>query len=479
LQKLAIGKPGDAFEQDADRAAGQVMRMPEPRGARPCACGGGCPRCQAARPAPVALQTMRPGARDAGQERAPPIVDAVLALPGQALDPQARAFMEPRFGHSFAGIRVHDDAVAGRSAQAIGALAYASGQHVVFAPGQYQPGSRQSLTLLAHELAHTVQQGAADAMPVQRQEAAPAAADARASDPSFLICLVLCELGIPPSLWRTVVNAILSAVSLEYRERLGELRGSQQFEEWRAALTVMSTYNKIKLVVGFLGESRVGLLVIEHAGAQAVRRAILERLLAVGVRSAALEVASQILRRVAIAIEVAIALGCSAYCGATAVANSLLEFGTMVMDAVTSFLGLATQLGGALTQAIARPILLARASMDPANWNLTALPQRSRVHMSVIGLAFRLAATPDTFLASMGRPLNSYNLAQVLAELAQDINAALQARGGFAQLVTFTPAFLGGLTPLQLVDILRDYGLLSFLQDPGVLVDQQLAAPPP
>jgi hypothetical protein len=62
-----------------------------------------------------------------------------------------------------------------------------------------------------------------------------------------------------------------------------------------------------------------------------------------------------------------------------------------------------------------------------------------------------------------------------LLDFFQDINATLQAPGGFVRLVTFTADFIGGLTPLQFVDILKDYRLLSFLQDPGVLADQQQA----
>jgi hypothetical protein len=66
--------------------------------------------------------------------------------------------MEPRFGRDFANIRVHADPAAGDSARAIGALAYASANHIVFAPGQYVPNSDPGRQLLAHELAHTVQQ---------------------------------------------------------------------------------------------------------------------------------------------------------------------------------------------------------------------------------------------------------------------------------------------------------------------------------
>lgn len=90
--------------------------------------------------------------------KAPPIVHDVLRSPGQPLDVGMRAYMEPRFGHDFSDVRVHTDAVAAQSAQAVDALAYTVGRHIVFDAGQYAPGTGAGQRLLAHELAHTVQQ---------------------------------------------------------------------------------------------------------------------------------------------------------------------------------------------------------------------------------------------------------------------------------------------------------------------------------
>ena len=66
--------------------------------------------------------------------------------------------MEPRFGHDFSQVRVHTDAVAAESAKLIGASAYTFGQHVVFGPGGFDPGSEAGRNLISHELAHTIQQ---------------------------------------------------------------------------------------------------------------------------------------------------------------------------------------------------------------------------------------------------------------------------------------------------------------------------------
>jgi uncharacterized protein DUF4157/nucleic acid/nucleotide deaminase of polymorphic system toxin len=88
----------------------------------------------------------------------PPIVHEVLRSPGQPLDAQTRAFMEPRFVHDFSDVRVHTDAKAAESARAVNALAYTVGRNVVFEAGQYAPGTTNGQRLLAHELTHTIQQ---------------------------------------------------------------------------------------------------------------------------------------------------------------------------------------------------------------------------------------------------------------------------------------------------------------------------------
>jgi hypothetical protein len=88
----------------------------------------------------------------------PSIVHEALRSPGQPLDAATRAFMEPRFGRDFSGVRMHTDARAAESARAVNALAYTVGHTIVFGAGQYAPGTPSGQRLLAHELAHTIQQ---------------------------------------------------------------------------------------------------------------------------------------------------------------------------------------------------------------------------------------------------------------------------------------------------------------------------------
>jgi hypothetical protein len=107
----------------------------------------------------------------------PSIVHDVLQSPGQPLDPAIRAFMEPRFGHDFSQVRVHTDAKAATSAQAVKALAYTVGKDIIFGSGQYTATTREGRKLIAHELTHVIQQKHGQPGRLQKQDdTAPATA---------------------------------------------------------------------------------------------------------------------------------------------------------------------------------------------------------------------------------------------------------------------------------------------------------------
>jgi Domain of unknown function (DUF4157) len=126
---------------------------------RTCSCGGSCSDCKKRRTdeKEKKLRTKRAGGGDFGQATAPPIVQETLRSSGRPLDAATRAFMEPRFGQDFSRVRVHTGGNADESARAVDALAYTVGRNVVFANGQYAPHTPVGARLLAHELAHTVQ----------------------------------------------------------------------------------------------------------------------------------------------------------------------------------------------------------------------------------------------------------------------------------------------------------------------------------
>lgn len=160
--KLTVNQPGDQYEQEADRVAEQVMRMPDktPRLQRKCGCGGSgtsggsCEECASEQ----VLMPSRMMPRANSETRVPNIVHEVLRSSGQPLDQSTRAFMEARLGRDFAHVRVHADARAAESARAVNALAYTVGRDMVFAAGRYAPTDATGRHLISHELTHVIQQ---------------------------------------------------------------------------------------------------------------------------------------------------------------------------------------------------------------------------------------------------------------------------------------------------------------------------------
>lgn len=132
---------------------------------RKCDCGqhtiagGACESCREKSGANLQRSAIVNDSVNGHENGVPPIVHEVLHSPGQTLDEQSRAFFEPRFGQDFSHVRVHSDARAAVSAAAVNAMAYTFGNHVVFGSEQYALANSAGRELLAHELAHVVQQG--------------------------------------------------------------------------------------------------------------------------------------------------------------------------------------------------------------------------------------------------------------------------------------------------------------------------------
>lgn len=164
--KLTVNAPGDRHEQEADQVAEQVLARPAPARA-------------AGAPAPPRPPVTPLDAAGGTPIADPALAGAVLRGAGQPLDLATRADLEPRIGHDFSRVRVHTGGEAAASAEALAARAYTAGNHIVFGAGEYAPASPAGRRLLAHELTHVAQQGAAahagGAQAIQRQPKAPPA----------------------------------------------------------------------------------------------------------------------------------------------------------------------------------------------------------------------------------------------------------------------------------------------------------------
>jgi hypothetical protein len=157
--KLTVNQPDDIYEQEADRVANDVMTMQSPviqtKPLQISSIQRICSHCEAEQ---KNMQRKRSG--DGGVTADNELEGYVgnLNSGGEALAEDVLSFFEPRFGYELSNVKVHTGLVAAKSAQSINALAYTSGNHIVFNSGQYSPDTDTGKQLLAHELTHVVQQ---------------------------------------------------------------------------------------------------------------------------------------------------------------------------------------------------------------------------------------------------------------------------------------------------------------------------------
>ncbi len=147
------------FEREADDVAEKVMRRaePVPIGLAPAAIQCKCAECEDEEKKPIQTKPS-PSAHTGAALDADAAMRAV-ERGGAPLSREAKSYFEPRFGYDFSRVRVHADGAAAHGARAVCARAYTIGRDIVFASGEYAPATMEGKRLLAHELAHIVQQG--------------------------------------------------------------------------------------------------------------------------------------------------------------------------------------------------------------------------------------------------------------------------------------------------------------------------------
>lgn len=147
--RLVVSSPTDSHERAADRIADQATSaFNHVDRARPSQSAAGPPRDTAEAPSSVAK---------------------VLAGAGRPLDDATRHDMQRRFGHDFSRIRIHDTALAEQSTRDMDAKAFTVGNTIVFGAGRYAPGTRAGQHLIAHELAHAIDQESSATTRLDRQ----------------------------------------------------------------------------------------------------------------------------------------------------------------------------------------------------------------------------------------------------------------------------------------------------------------------
>lgn len=214
--KLEIGRADDPLEREADEVADRVMRSPAPR------------MNAADRPAVFRTDWRPKGhvmpkrySNAGGTERPDHLFDALHRSRGNKLSESERDFFEPRFGRNFEDVRVHTGPDAATAAESIQAKAFATGNDVFFGEGEYQPNTDEGTRLMAHELAHVVQQNyEPNPKPViQRQE--------RQSDALARLRQLIRESDTNvDAVARLVSDSELASLQIEERFRLIDLLAS-------------------------------------------------------------------------------------------------------------------------------------------------------------------------------------------------------------------------------------------------------------
>lgn len=156
--QITVNRPGDLYEQEANAMAERIVQQ-----------SGSATKPTMFTPAPHSTLQRKDVPNGLALTPSAAVTQTLLSA-GQPMDTSTRSFMEQRFGQDFGQVRIHNDAVAHQSTADIQARAYTHGNHVAFAPGQYQPGTDRGKKLLAHELTHVVQQSSQPATALIQRE---------------------------------------------------------------------------------------------------------------------------------------------------------------------------------------------------------------------------------------------------------------------------------------------------------------------
>ena len=214
--KLKIGQLGDKYEQEADRVADAVMRMPEPGVQRQVEPEEEEEETLQAKPLANQITPLvhvqrqeEPEEEEEETLNAKPLAEEITPLVQMQVEPEEeeeelqrqpieeeeeelqakvtsghishenpnleshiqslrggghplsennRTFFEPRFNRNLSHVRIHTDSQASKSANVLNARAFTMGNDIVFGEVQYVPGTHEGQKLLAHELSHVVQQ---------------------------------------------------------------------------------------------------------------------------------------------------------------------------------------------------------------------------------------------------------------------------------------------------------------------------------
>lgn len=165
LKPMAVSSPDDPEEKEADNTADKVLRMPQANEKELALVSPKIARSEVDEPE---VKTKRQDPQISRKANASVNMGANVQADiqratanGSPLPLSVRRFMEPRFGADFSAIKIHTDSRSAKLNRRLSARAFAYTNHIFFGDSQFAPDSQDGKRLIAHELTHTIQQGAA------------------------------------------------------------------------------------------------------------------------------------------------------------------------------------------------------------------------------------------------------------------------------------------------------------------------------
>jgi hypothetical protein len=440
--KFSVNEPGDHFEQEADAMADKVMRMAAPpinqnTFFKPSdnTLQRKCQHCEEEEKHVHRKEENRNDVRGSNELDS---YASSLNSSGHPMPESSRNFFEPRFGHDFSNVRLHTDSVAAKSAQSINALAYTTGNNIVFNSGQFSPESDGGKKLMAHELTHVIQQQSAGNAKIQRMIPCPAS---------------LADDAPVPTGWRlypgptSVFHCGFRTILEDRAPTPDDPMNECVYDHSGVLVTDSHPFAGCKGTPDQYSSSAGALSAVAHATIDSggIARAGFPAFVTSRVHD----------------LSDAIAAGIGA------------------LNAVdTTLKGISNAIGNAMLQGI----LTARAICDPGNWTYNGMPSRTRAHLNVIGAiisSISMSGSINNLLVNLTRPLNTFPIPQLLTEMSADINSALQASG---QPASISAAGIGNLSLYQFVEWLKQQGLISYNRPAEQVAAedmQRLLSPPP
>ncbi len=433
--RLFINQPNDPYEQEADAVANKVTGMPDSMTSqagffKPAVSliHRKCEHC-AAEEKNILRKELNKGEAD-GPGYMENYVDR-LPNNGQHLPGELRNYFEPRFGYDFSGVKIHTDSVAAKSAQSINALAYTTGNHIVFNDGQYSPGTDDGKKLLGHELTHVIQQQSAGSSAIQRMAACPAHLnDNDPVPPGWRL------YPGPTSVFHCGFRTILENRAPTRDDPMNECvydHSGVLVDDTHSYAGCRGTPDQYNSSAGPLDWVLHGTIDSGGVVRQGVPAFITSRVY-----------------DISIAISSAV---------------------TAIAAGAQTLRGLSNVIGTALITLV----ITGQAICDPTNWIYhSSVPMRTRRHLNVIGgllSSISLSGNPDNLLRNLTKPLRDYPIANLLTEISSDMNMAMQSGG---DPTTISAGEIGSMSLFQFVEWLRSRSFISFMRPPEQIAQETL-----